>query len=315
VKVVDLNGDAYADLVWNHLGTENKTYLGFGNGDGTFSTPSVRIRPETGWSTYTMAAGDAMGPAGSADGRDDLLWVRRASANLYVHSARSSADSLLVNQTGQSLSNASGWNLYDMLTGDVDGDADTDIVLNLASGASNRSYAARSDGDGSWTLSAYSDNTSNPTWSGFATRIADVDGSGKQGLIWADTTNLGLSKVSVGTWNGTRFTYGPIQSTTFDNQGVTVPFDIEVLDVEGDGDADIVWNLRTGLDNLIYISRGQGGGTFDFGVARVRHPDTNEADWSQYQMFTGDVNGDGRDDIIWSWPAQTNRIYTAIGKN
>jgi hypothetical protein len=31
-------------------------------------------------------------------------------------------------------------------------------------------------------------------------------------------------------------------------------------------------------------------------------------------MFTGDVNGDGREDIIWTWPAATNRVYIAIGK-
>lgn len=315
VSVSELNGDGFADLVWNHLGTENKTYVGYGNGDGTFATPSVRIHPLTPWSSYTIATGDAMGPSGSADGRDDLLWLRRVSGSLFMHSARSDASSVLVNQTGQLLSSATGWQLYDMHTGDVDGDADTDVILNITSGASNRTYAARSDGDGTWTLSGLSDNTTHTSWSGFATLVADVDASGKDGIIFADTTNLGVSRVSVGSWNGTGFTFGPIQSTTFDNQGVLVPFDVEVLDVEGDGDADIVWNLRTGLDNLIYISRGQGGGTFDFGVARVRHPDSDESNWSQYRMFTGDVNGDGRDDIIWSWPAQTNRIYTAIGKN
>jgi hypothetical protein len=31
-------------------------------------------------------------------------------------------------------------------------------------------------------------------------------------------------------------------------------------------------------------------------------------------MYVADVNGDGREDIIWNWPAATNRVYAAIGK-
>ena len=83
--------------------------------------------------------------------------------------------------------------------------------------------------------------------------------------------------------------------------------------MDGDGDADIVWNLRSASVNNVYVSLGQGDGTFDFSTVKVDHPDTG-TNWNQYQMFTGDVNGDGRADIIWTWPAATNRVYVAVGK-
>ena len=164
----------------------------------------------------------------------------------------------------------------------------------------------------------YTQNTTATSWENFEFLIGNTDNTGGDDLIWAETANLGgggTTRVSVGTWNGGGFDIAPIQMHTFDTQGVDAPFDVEVMDIEGDGDVDILYNLRTGLDNLIYVARGQAGGDFDFSGARCRHPDADESNWSQYQMYTGDINGDGRDDIIWVWPGQTNRIYTAIGKS
>ena len=312
VTVADLNGDPYADLVWNHLGTDNKTYLGLGNGDGTFGTPAVRIHNAQGWGAYRQVVADAMGPTGSGDGRDDLIWARWGTAALGVYSARSDASSLLVYNPFEGLSTAT-FAGYGLFPANVDGDADMDLVLNVR-GGTNRSYVAKSDGDGTWTLDpGYTDNTTGAGWTNFALRTADVTGLGSDALIWADTVSV-MSSVSVGQWNGSDFVFPSLQQHTFDKgQLGTSPMDIEVADVDGDGDADIVWNLRSATVNNVYVSLGQGDGTFDFSTVKVPHPDTS-TNWSQYQMFTGDVNGDGRDDIIWSWPAATNRVYTAIGK-
>lgn len=314
VTVADLNGDAYADLVWNHLGTENKTYLGFGAGDGTFGTPSVRIHSQTGWDpNYQLSVGDAMGPAGAADGLDDLVWTRFGGASLGIYSARSDASSLLVYQPWQGLSSGT-WANYGLFPANVDGDGDMDLVLNFR-GSVNRSYVIKADGDGTWTLDPGStDNTTGSGWANYAVRTADVTGLGADAMIWADTATA-QNGVSVGRWNGSDFTFSALQNATLDKGSlVSAPLDIEVADVDGDGDADIVWNLRDASVNNVYVSLGQGDGTFDFSTVKVPHPDQG-TNWSQYKMFTGDVNGDGRDDIIWTWPGATNHVYTAVGKH
>lgn len=313
VSVADLNGDAYADLVWNHLGTNNKTYLGLGNGDGTFGTPAVRIHGATGWGAYTVVVGDAMGATGSADGRDDVIWPRFGTASLGVHAARSDASSLLVYQPFQALS-ATTFSGYELVPANVDGDSDIDLVLNTR-GTTNRSYVVKSDGDGTWTLDpGWTDNTTRSGWGDFAVRAADVTGLGSKALIWADSVTS-LNQVSVGQWNGSDFTFSSLQQAMLDRGTLsTVPLDIEVADVDGDGDADIIWNLRQAGVNNIYVSLGQGDGTFDFSTVKVQHPDQS-TNWSQYQIFAGDVNGDGREDMIWSWPAATNRVYVAVGKD
>jgi hypothetical protein len=314
VTVADLNGDAYTDLVWNHLDIENKTYLGFGAGDGTFGTPSVRIHSANGWGAYQLDVGDAMGPSGNGDGLDDLVWTRFGGGTLGIYAAESDPSTLLEYQPWQSLS-GSTFSAYSLFRANLDGDPDMDLVLNTRAGTTNRSYVIKSDGDGTWTLDpGYTDHPSATTWSNFAVRTADVIGSGSQGLIWADTVTA-VNSVTVGLWDGSNFQYSAVQNAMLDKGALTAsPLDIEVADVEGDGDVDIVWNLRDASVNNIYVSLGKGDGSFDFSTVKVQHPDQTQ-NWSQYRMFTGDVNGDGRDDIIWTWPSATNRVYTAVGKH
>jgi hypothetical protein len=173
----------------------------------------------------------------------------------------------------------------------------------------------KSDGDGTWTLDpGYTDRTGTD-WRNFAVRAGEVGAGGSKALIWADTVTS-VNQVTVGQWNGSDFTFpATIQQAMLDRGTlVSVPLDIEVADVEGDGDADIIWNLRDATVNNVYVSLGNGDGTFDFSTVKVQHPDQS-TNWSQYQMFAGDVNGDGREDIIWVWPGATNRVYTAVGKH
>jgi len=309
VDVAYVNDDSFADLVWNHLDDENKTYVGLGNGDGTFATPSVRIHTANGWGAYDMLVGDAMGPTGIGDGLDDLVWVRWNTGALGIYSGMSLGNSQFDYKPFRSLSTGT-FAGYSMVAANVDGDGDRDVVLN-SRGTVNRTYTVRSNGDDTWTLESPSNNTGTATWTNFAMRVGDVTGLGSQALIFADTLGV-QNNTTVAMWNGSGYSYTPLEGAAYRSIN-DPPLNIEVGDVDGDGDADIVWSARAGPANRTYVSLGQGDGTFDYSALSQLHPD-DQTNWSQYRMFVGDVNGDGRDDIIWNWPAATNRIYTAIGK-
>jgi hypothetical protein len=314
LDVADINGDAYADLVWNYLGTPNKTYFGIGNGDGTFAFPSVRIHPAEGWGAYRLLVGDAAGPTGVGDGLDDLIWARSLSSTLGVYMGMSQGNSQIDYRDWRPLTGTYSVAWHDRAI-NFDGDGDVDVVLNAVGSSfpatTNQVYVVESAGNDTWTRRGPFNNTATANWHGFAVRTGDVDGLGSQSLIWADTASVD-NKIAVGRWTGSTYQFLPTQSAQYRDPS-DPPMAVRVGDVDGDGDADLIWNSTSGTANRTYVSLGQGDGSFDFSALDQLHPDT-QASWPQYTIYVADVNGDGRDDMIWNWAAATNRIYTAIGK-
>lgn len=304
--LADVDGDGHADLVWSYLGNDNKTYVGVGNGDGTFAFPSVRVRTGT-WSGYRLAVADAAGATGIGDGLDDLVWVRSLAGTLGIYLGRSLGTSQFEYEPWQQLSGsyASDWR---QLAANVDGDQDADIVLNRLNASGNTTAVLRSNGDATWTQLAAGSLGGN--WTNYRVLAADVDGLGATSLIWADTASTS-NTIRVGRWNGTAFDFLPAENAQY-RADADPHLRVLAGDVDGDGDADLVWNT-TGAVNRTYVSLGRGDGSFDFSSLSQLHPD-GAASWPQYSMYVADVNGDGRDDIVWNWAAATNRIYTAIGK-
>lgn len=314
VHVANINGDGFADLVWNYLDDENKTFVGLGAGDGTFGTPSARIHSATGFQPYTLLVGDAMGPTGSGDGLDDLNFVRWNTGPLGVYGGMSEGDSQFDFRPFRSLSTGT-WANYALRSANIDGDGDMDFFFaHRGATGLNRVYAVTSNGDDQWALQAFADHPNGTeNWTNYTIRKGDVNGLGSEAIIWADTTSL-QNHVTVGMWNGSGFNYSPVEAAEYRSNPQNPPLSVEVGDVDGDGDVDLIWGSRLAGANRTYVSLGEGDGTFDFATASQLHPDS-DPNWSQFRMYVADVNGDGRDDIIWNHPAATNRIYTAIGKN
>ncbi len=86
---------------------------------------------------------------------------------------------------------------------------------------------------------------------------------------------------------------------------------IRIPQRDTDGRADLLWNTQ-GAVNRVYGSLGTASGGLDFSPQNQLHPVST--DWDQFTVYLADVNGNGRQDVIWNHAASENRIYVAISR-
>ncbi|MFZ0547236.1 MAG: VCBS repeat-containing protein, partial [Candidatus Promineifilaceae bacterium] len=96
------------------------------------------------------------------------------------------------------------------------------------------------------------------------------------------------------------------------NTGNWDNYEMLVGDVNRDGRDDLIWNEKSQTANRIYVGLGKSDGTFDLSLLSQDHPLPG---WIGYKTLTADVDGDGRDDLIWNQLTATyNRIFVAPAK-
>ena len=124
----------------------------------------------------------------------------------------------------------------------------------------------------------------------------DINGNGTSDLVWA---NNGAAQWAYWLMNNASST----GTAAYNIPGLTA---VATADLDADGLADVI--LRD-ANNKHFYRRSRGDGTFDSGtITGVA------ANWSI--VATGDVNGDGRDDIVWHSPStQQYAIWFMGGVN
>ncbi len=266
------------------------------------SSPGLTVNMG-GWTdnnTYPRLSGDVNG-----DGFDDLIGF--GSTNVYTSFANEDGtfNSPIASQPGLTV-NVGGWtdnNTYPRVVGDVNGDGFDDIV----GFGSTKIYTSLANEDGTFSESigstpsstngftvnvgGWSDNNTYPRM------LADVNGDGFDDIVGFGSTNV---FVSLSRGDGT------FDSPIASQPGFTVnvggwsdnnTYPRMLADINGDGFDDIVGFGST----KVYTSLAKEDGTFDSPIASQPGLTVNVGGWTDnntYPRVVGDVNGDGKDDLI-----------------
>jgi hypothetical protein len=293
----DVDGDGIADLVFNRLtaGT-NEIAVARGAANGAFATPVVQTHtgptPEPeGWTRYILKTGDVTG-----DGRMDLAWYSPDRPwRVYTAIGLASGGFGFPDRV-QHFDNLGTW--YSLFLADVTGDGADDLVWNgVASG--NWTYVAPSMRDGRFELPAnnWFQNTRGTGWGPYRMHVADVNGDGRDDLVWNVNNDTSPNRVYVGL---ARPAGGFDFLTPQDHPVVCCWSTYRSLlgDFNRDRVTDMLWINRA---SVVHRANGTGPGRFSY----VNGQDLGGTDQSVpgaglFEVYTGDVDGDGSSDVIWN---------------
>lgn len=259
----DYDGDQNTDLVVGRT-TGNVAFVK-GNGDGTFQSPSQFAWKQAFFNAWAFGAGDING-----DGNLDVVWGANAELSPTqdgeVRVWYGNGDGSFENPTGffnhGSLLADVGTDAGSLTVGDVDGDGDDDVVVGAIQSNNAVVKLIRNDGEG---------------------------GFGVETLI----------SVPAGAFVGSPI-YFPPSSTQ------NSPWGLALADIDGDGDLD----LWVG-DRALYVYRfnNDGAGSFVLQAPNSGVPSTRTNAYLDHSAFraavgftpslgSGDINGDGRADLV-----------------
>ena len=81
--------------------------------------------------------------------------------------------------------------------------------------------------------------------------------------------------------------------------------------MDGDGAADLIINSLTSSTNTVGVMRGTISGLMDLGVTPLQLSPV-ATNWNAaLPAMSGDVNADGRADVVWVIPGAPTRLFVA----
>ncbi|WP_399897444.1 N-acetylmuramoyl-L-alanine amidase [Streptomyces sp. BBFR51] len=258
--------------------------------------------PHWNWGYYMQlvtSGGGGGTPGGSptdftGDGKDDIItFTQNPEADVYVAPS-----------TGSGFGDAKVWHDFfapggeTPLTGDFNGDGKDDAVT-FTKGADSDVYVAPSNGvDGFGPATVWHDHFAP---GGEIPAVGDINGDGNDDIItFTHDTN---AKVYVALSNGVDG-FGP--ATVWHDHFAPAGEFPAIGDINGDGNDDII-TFTQGDTADVYIALSNGTNAFGPGQLVHEHfAPTGE------QPRIGDVNGDGKDDIVAFTQGANSDVYVAL---
>ena len=270
--VADVNNDGKLDLIGSTF-SSNYIAVSLGNGDGTFQ-PIASYVGALNTSGDNNARGIALQDV-NGDGIADLIGM---SSN-YSGTASNTVNILLGNGNGTYKAMQSydigAQDLISFDFGDFNGDGTIDIVTgnNSAAGIS----ILYGNGNGSFRAKQSAGAGSN----GYSVKSGDFNNDDKIDFV---STVDGFVNIYSSNGNGTFST----QSLTA--TGFTTGTSVELDDLDGDGNLDILAANYNGASSALYVFKGNGNGTFQAAKSYASNS-------SLLTLGKADFNGDGFTDI------------------
>jgi hypothetical protein len=266
VRLGDFSGDHRADLTW------------YNEADGhtvVWQTDNLQIAgyllewtvADTNW--HLVGNADLNG-----DGKSDLLWRNSSTGANYVWITNGSwFDGLPLEPVADT-----NWQIAG--TGDFDADGKTDILWRNNQTGDNTIWFM----DGNVLTSGNGiQNVPSQDWQIVA--VADFNGDGKADILWR---NLANGTVLVWFMDGRNLVSTGSPGTVADlNWSIAA-----VADFDGDHKAEILWRNRNTGDDYMWMLNNDGTLASGAGVQAVA-----DANWKL--AATGDINGDGKADLVW----------------
>ncbi len=346
--VADMNGDGKADLVWNRIfGGTNETWVAISKGDGTFTLEPVHVRSESQAvdTALDVSAARVVAKSGAPTPRD-LLWHSTTATGTTVVASVFGGDGTITDRAPLSLAAPSnGWSPWvnASMIGDVTGDGTDDIVWATPGGL----CTAVNDRAGSFVTKPVVQWGSWPctgslcgSAKGFL--LGDANADGKADVVQYETSYLyqrycpsGCTSTmcdwgdSIGGVCKRQPRYqGATQAYLSDGQGGFVATGTQswpvmevwpvLQDVNGDGKADLVW-IQLADQAKIWFALAQvdaSGNFLGFGAQSAglqpKDPPPANSTWRNLVWLFGDVNGDGKIDVVLTDKSTVESVYVLI---
>ncbi len=197
------------------------------------------------------------------------------------------------------------------MVADFDGNGRDDLIWYTEGFSVHHVYFAESVSDTQGSIFAFRGRFDRGSggWADYDVVVGDIDGMAGADLVWVASGRASNPVHKDLTTGGTpALIAGELQEPVAQDEG---PFELRLLVVNGVGRQDLLMNSMESV-NRSFIGLGTDSGNFDFGRISQDHPIFD--DWSQFQILVGDVNGDGRDDVIYNNADASNDVYVGLAK-